>query len=469
MKLTIDDVLSLEYVHHIGVAGLKPYKGIHVSTDSRMTKPGSVFFAIRGEKFNGHEFVNKAFEAGALLAVIDERDEVPPVQDKPFVIVKDTVKALGQLANSYRKKFFIPCIAVAGSNGKTTTKDMVAVVLSEKYSVLKTEGNRNNHIGVPQTLFRLKKKHDIAVIEIGSNHFGELAYLCSIVEPTHGLITNVGREHLEFFKDRKGVAKEEGALFDSLNSSGIGFVNTDDPWIIKKAKRLRKKVTYGFAKPRVHVRGKFLGLDETACGSLAVKAKEKKEFRIRLSVPGKHLVANALAASAVGIAFGVPAKSIQTSLLRFSGVSKRMQVHTIGGITIIDDTYNANPESMFAALETLRAIQSRGNKIAVLADMYELGGQSEGEHRKIGEKVRDYADCLMTYGVQAKIIFDNALLKMKFHYDQKNVLSEYLTEFVTPGDVVLVKGSRGMTMEDVVIFLHEQLKHRRQIAASRAG
>ena len=468
MKLTIDDVLSLRHIQRMNVEGLKPKATVHVSTDSRSMKSGDVFFAIRGEKYDGHQFVDKAFEAGAAIAVVDDRSDVPSLPEKPMIVVKDTTKALGHLANTYRRKFSIPFLAVAGSNGKTTSKDMIADVLSKTFSVLKTEGNLNNHIGVPKTLFRLGKKHDIAVIEVGTNHPGELKYLCGILEPTHGLVTNIGREHLEFFHDLKGVAKEEGTLFDSLGSAGTSFVNVDDPWVLQRSVKLKDKITYGFTK-QGNVRGMFLGLDKKACGSFSVKVKGKKEFVVRLSVPGKQAVANALAASTVGIEFGIPTKHIRTSLFRFSATSKRMQVYTMRGVTIIDDTYNANPESMVAALETLGAMRTRGKKIAVLADMLELGEYSTEEHRTVGEKVGEFADCLLTYGRQAKVIFDNTRVKMKFHYDQKNVLSEYLQEFVTPGDMVLVKGSRGMAMEDVVTFLLERLKHRLRNAVSLAG
>ena len=462
MKLTVDDVLSLDHVRTMNVAGVKRTQRLEVSTDSRTAKPGSVFFAIRGEKFDGHQYIDEAFEAGAVIAVVDQRCDPGVLRNRPAVVVNDATAALGQLANRYRRKFSIPVLAIAGSNGKTTTKDMVADVLSEKYSVLKTEGNHNNHIGVPQTLFRMAKNHDVAVLELGTNHPGELARLCTIVEPTHGLITNIGREHLEFFRDLEGVAKEESSLFDSLAPSGTAFVNADDAGVAAKAKKLRKRVTYGFGRNRVRVHGRFLALDENGRGSLSVRARGKRGFLVQLSVPGRHLVGNALAASAVGLALRVSPKSIQTSLRRFSASSKRMEVRIVRGVTIIDDTYNANPESMLAALETLHSMHSRGKKIAVLADMLELGKQSMREHQAVGENVG--VDCLLTFGRYARAIHESASAKTKFHYDQKNVLSEYLAELVTPGDIVLVKGSHGMAMEDVVTFLVERLNQRQRMS-----
>lgn len=453
MGLTIGDVLAIPSVGRLNAGTLKPSRVAGVSTDSRVIRRGDVFFAIRGEKFDGHRFILNAFEKGASLAVVDERCDVAVHGSKPLLLVRDTVASLGELAARYRREFDIPIIAVAGSNGKTTTKDMMAQVLKRRFAVLSTQGNLNNQIGVPLTLFQLKKRHEIAVVELGTNHFGEIRSLCRIVQPTHGLITNVGREHLEFLVDSKGVATEEGALFDFLGTTGTGFVNVDDRWVVRRSKVLKRKVTYAFSRAGVHVQGKFLGLDRMARGLFSVKAKRKREFLVRLSAPGEHLVGNALAAASVGLFFKVPAAAIQRALGRFRPASKRMEVHTLGGVTIIDDTYNANPDSMLAALETLKAMDSRGRKIAVLGDMLELGKKSEVEHRRVGSAAADSAEYLLTYGSNARYIHDASAVRMKFHFDQKNVLSEYLAELAAPGDIVLVKGSRGMLMEDVVRFL----------------
>jgi len=402
--------------------------------------------------------VNEAFERGAILAVIDER---APGDAGPAVVVRDTTVALGQLARRHRKKFSIPFVAIAGSNGKTMTKDMLGAVLARKYSVLKTEGNLNNHIGVPQTLLRLHDRHTAAVIEVGTNHPGELAYLCDIVEPTHSLITNIGREHLEFFSDLEGVAEEEGAVFDALGSHGIAFVNVDDPFVVRRARKIRRRITYGFSNKPAHVRGTLLTIDDKARASLAIRVRGRKEFLVRLAVPGKHTGANALAAAAVGAAFRIPLSEIQKSLEQFRGTSKRMEVLKIGGVTLLNDTYNANPDSMIAALETLQAIRTSGKKIAVLADMLELGERTEEEHRSVGLATKPCTDYLMTFGSNARFIYESSSVEMKFHYEQKNVLSEYLAELVSPGDVVLIKGSRAMRMEDVVLFLRERLSRNR--------
>ncbi len=464
MTLTFDDLLSLPGARGYNIEGMgqRTFKG--VSTDSRTTKQGEIFFAIRGERLDGHEFVGRAFENGALIAVIHTPQSIDMFKTHPLLLVEDSTKALGKLAKNYRRKFDIPIIAVAGSNGKSTTKDMIAAVLGKKYNVLKTEGNLNNHIGVPHTLFRLQQKHDLAVIEIGTNHFGELSYLCEILEPTHGLITNVGREHLEFFGDVKGAAKAEGELYESLGRSGIGFINADDPWVVRKAKVVKRKVTYGFAKTNVHIRGRFLGINDRARAAFSAKVKGKREFNIQLSVPGKHAASCALGAAAVGIQFNVAQRKIQQALRGFTSASKRMETMSTGGITILNDTYNANPDSVLAALETMSAMRCRGKKIVVLADMLELGAHAREEHRGIGTRIGDSgAEYLLTCGHLAKFIHDESDIPLKFHYDEKNILSEYLSELVSPGDIVLVKGSRRMRMEDVVTFLVERFEQGKRV------
>ena len=467
MKLTQKDILSVKHMHAIGFEAPQRFACSGASTDSRTVHSGDLFIAIRGEKFDGHNFVTKAIEAGAAGLVVDAKwaDANPILLSSlnvPRLIVEDTVRALGQLATVYRRRFRIPVLVVGGSNGKTTTKEMVRAVLGTKYKVLATEGNLNNHLGVPQTLLRLEKKHQIAVIEIGTNHFGEIAYLCSIIEPTHALVTNVGREHLEFFGSLAGVAKAEGEAFEWLRANrpgtATGFINADDARLFTKARGLKKLVSFAFRK-QATVRGKLLSVSEHACARLEIKAKGKRSFTVELSVPGPHNAQNALAAATVGLFFRVPSAKIQKGLSSFTGSSKRMQLVKLDGVTILNDTYNANPDSVMAAFQTLRSASTKGKKIAVLADMLELGQNAVDEHRRIGQAAAKYGvEYLLTYGTLAQHIHDAAATKFKAHYDQKNILSEYLAELLTDGDIVLVKGSRGMKMEDVVTFLTERMK-----------
>jgi UDP-N-acetylmuramoyl-tripeptide--D-alanyl-D-alanine ligase len=458
MKLTTEDLLALEPVSllNFDVCSGKRVKGI--STDSRTTKPGEVFFAFRGERFDGHDFLEQVFERGALCAVVEKSDRLGAAANCPLLVVENVIKAYGRLARIYRRKFRIPVLAVAGSNGKTMTKEMIGAVLAKKFRVLKTEKNLNNHIGVPETLFRLREMHEIAVVEVGTNHFGEVEYLCDILEPTHGLITNIGREHLEFFGDLDGVAKAEGELFTRLGTDGVGFLNADDPRLVRLASSLSKRIPYGFRSSNVRVRGSFLGLDKNACARFSARARGKRPFEVQLATPGKQAVGNALAAATVGLTFRVPKAKIREALEKFRSSDKRMEIIRRSGVTIMNDTYNANPDSVAAALETLQAMQCRGKKIAILGDMLELGAAAEAEHRSIGAAVHQYGvDYLLTYGAHSIRTHEASSVKMKFHYDQRNVLSEYAAELLSPGDIVLVKGSRAMKMEDVVTFLLSRL------------
>lgn len=458
MNITIKDILRIDRIAEFNINAIdcKTFKGI--STDSRSVKPGELFFAIRGEKFDGHLFVNDAYSAGAVCTIIDQKADRTPYLDQPVIVVKDTIRALGHLAKVYRSKFNIPFLAIAGSNGKTTTKEMIAAVLSTQHKILSTQYNFNNQIGVPLTLFRLRKNHEIAVIEIGTNHLGELEYLCDILQPTHGLITNIRREHLEFFRNIDGVEEAEGELFQWFKKGGTGFVNIDDPRITRQAVKLKKKISYGFLRLNAHVRGKFIGIDDKGCSEFLVKVKNKKDFTVRLSIPGKHAVINGLAAAAVGIGFGIKQKKIQQALELFRAVDKRMEVINIGSKKILNDTYNANPESVIVALDTLQSMKCSGNKIIIMADMLELGEVAQQEHERIGKEIEKRGfEYLLTFGDMAKFINESANVKMKIHYDQKNVLSEYACELASEGDIILVKGSRGMKMEDVVTFLVERL------------
>lgn len=458
MRLPVRDLLHIEHLAVYGADGVKVRAFTGVATDSRAVRKGDIFVALKGENADGHRFVRDALRQGAACAVVENGSEADLVPGTMIMVVRDTVRALGHVANIYRKKFSIPFLAVAGSNGKTTTKDMIAAVLRVRYRVLVTEGNHNNHIGVPQTLFRLMPGHSIAVVEIGTNHFGELAYLCGILNPTHGMITTIGREHLEFFRDLRGVAKAEGELFDYLGQSGTIFVNAGDARVVSLGRRIRKKILYGFEGRNLDVRGIPGGVDAKGCASFMVKPRRGKPFQVSLSVPGRHAMINALAAAAVGLHFKVPVPAIRRALRGFAAAEKRMQIIDAGGVTILNDTYNANPDSVLVALETLRDMSCSGKRIAILADMLELGVASRREHEKIGRALRRMnVEYLLTYGEMAGMISQAADVPSKFHYDQKNMLSEYAAELLSAGDCVLVKGSRGMRMEDVVSFLVQRL------------
>ena len=466
MNLTLADLASVpgSMLRGPSLRGSVRFRGI--STDSRTLKRGDVFVALRGENFDGHRYVAAAIERGAAAIVVESSYLPGGDEHVPCLVVGNSATALGDLALRYRKKFSIPVVAVAGSNGKTTTKDMIACVLAKRFSVLSTQGNLNNHIGVPQTLFRLRPGHDVAVVEIGTNHPGELTALCRILDPTHGLVTGIGKEHLEFFGSVNGVAKEEGALFTFLGSKAgaVAFVNGDDPLVVRASRGVRRRVLYGVDARTAAVRGERGIMDASGRPQFDLRRRGvKRPTGVRLRVAGAHQVLNAVAAAAVGVHFGVPLREIVKGLESFRPASKRMEVLAFGGMTVLNDTYNANPESTVAALRTLAAAKTGGKRIAVLGDMLELGNAAPREHALVGrEAARLKIDYVLTYGEYAREIHRTAGGPGAIHYEQKNMLSEYVAELAGPGDVILVKGSRGMKMEDVVTFLRE--RHRMDTA-----
>ena len=437
-----------------------------VSTDSRSVSGGQIFFALRGENFDGHKFVSDAIAKGASCAVVERKwldQNRDYAQTLPLVVVENTVTALGQLARIHRRKFDVPVVAVGGSNGKTTTKEMVARVLGKKMKVLKTAGNHNNQIGVPLTLFQLSRSHEAAVVEIGTNQPGEIARLCEILLPTGGLITNIGREHLEFFRNIAGVGKEEGALFEFLGANnGTAFVNKDDDFVVALSSSVKRRFTYGFTANRSLRRdmaGRLFGFDAAGRGLFEMKYKRKTEL-VRLGVPGIHNAFNAAAAAAVGFYFGVSAREIKKALESYRSIEKRMELLKIGGVTILNDTYNSNPDSVTAAVRWLSMVTSSGRRIVALGDMLELGKAAAREHREVGKKIaKQKFDYLLTYGNLAREIAVAADSRLKAEsFEDKSKLIERLMGLVAPGDVVLVKGSRGMKMEEVVNTLAEKLK-----------
>jgi UDP-N-acetylmuramoyl-tripeptide--D-alanyl-D-alanine ligase len=458
MKLTARDIDALGLREFRSRELLtEPLNG--VSTDSRTVGAGELFVALRGGQFDGHRYLRDAVERGARGLMVDAKASAGDLPRVPVLVVEDTTRGLGMLARFHRDRFSIPVLAVAGSSGKTTTKEMIAAVLGSRYRVLSTEKNYNNQIGVPKTLFRLDRKHDIAVVEIGTNHPGELAPLCEMLAPTHGLMTNIGAEHLEFFASLDGVTAEEGVLFDALaRGGGTAFVNADDPRVVTLARRCRRRIRYGFHARGTAVRGKGLRLDEQARARFEFQGgRMRKRAAVRLSVPGGHQGMNALAAAAVGLTFRVPVREIVAALESFAAPEKRMAVLDLNGVTVLNDTYNANPDSTVAALETLAAMNTSGKRIAVLADMLELGAAEAAEHQRVGEAAgRLGLDYVLTYGPRAKEIHRAVRGPFAAHYDQKNVLAEFLAELLAPGDLVLLKGSRGMAMEDVLVFLTQR-------------
>jgi UDP-N-acetylmuramoyl-tripeptide--D-alanyl-D-alanine ligase len=478
-RLTKSDYEQVGHFAGSGVESLQAKGGLDnpsVVIDTRaVTNSTAIFVALKGEMQDGHAFVAQAFEKGVGLCLVSRawfNENEKTFADKNFLVAEDTEAALQKLANVYRKKFLIPVVAVTGSSGKTTTKDMIAAVLSKKYHVAKTEGKLNNHLGVPLTIFRFSPETEIAVVEMGMNHYGEIKNLCSLAEPTHGLITNVGTAHIEFFGNRENIAAAKGEMFDYVGGTGgTLFVNADDALVLKKSEAFERKIFYGLDAANTEVSGKLESLGKLAEPTLVLQSGAK-QVKVSMKVSGRHFAINAVAAAAVGLNFGVSLSGIKAALESYEPKenSKRMEVKKIsiksGEIFLFNDAYNANTESMMAALETLSLVETTGKRIAVLGDMLEMGEQSKAEHQRVGKKISDLnaaaekINALLTFGEAAKHIAEEARVKTKLHFTDKDKLTEKLFEMIESGDAALIKGSRGMKMEAVADgLLREEKNH----------
>lgn len=423
--------------------------------DSREVEFGNLFFALSGEQTDGHRFVAAALGGGASAAVV-ERSWIRSAEPEkgPLVVVDAPDLAMGDLARFYRRRFDIPIVAITGSNGKTTTKDMAAAVLSTRYEVLATEGNLNTRLGVPMTLFRLTAAHDVAVIEMGISEHHGLTYLCEIADPTIGVITNIGPTHLEFLGSVEGVAQAKGELLEYLDESSMTILNFDDLYLPKERAKGR---LLGFGIDEIcQFRGERLVIDQGGCGCFSLQGRN-----FSLSIPGRHNVYNALAATAVGAALEVPLEDAAAALKTFAPTRLRSQLIRHNGIRLLNDSYNANPASMRAALTTLAELEPEPGcrRVAVLGDMLELGETEICAHQDLG---RDAAaagvDAVYAFGALAETVAAAATENgmpagWVLAFDDKGLLTEALMSLLKPGDVVLVKGSRGVALEEVVELL----------------
>ncbi len=440
-----------------------------VTTDSRAVRRGDLFVALLGERHNGHDFVTDAVRRGAAGAIVQKAMALPGgaagVPGRPFLVkVPDTLAAFQQLAAQHRSRFRIPLVAVTGSNGKTTTKDMVALVLAERGRVLKTEGNLNNRIGVPQTLLRLTTHHDAAVVEMGVDHQGQTSRLCELARPTIGLITNVGPDHLEFFGSLEASAQAKGELLDQLPPDGAVVLNADDPYYEYLASRARCRViAFGLAAT-ADVRAGAVAQDEGGARFGLLLPGRTRPVPVRLRVPGLHNVANALAASAVGHVLGLSGAAIARGLARFRAAAMRSQVVTVSGIRIINDCYNANPASMKAAVDLLAQLGRGGRTLAVLGDMLELGREAETWHREVGAYLAERGiSFLIACGALGRHLAEGARraglpAEQVRETEDAEEAAGLAGRLVCPGDTVLVKASRGMRLERVVEALMERTR-----------
>ncbi len=422
--------------------------------DSRTAKPGQVFVALRGEHTDGHRFVAGALRAGAAAALVGPDWDGIAAGTGPLLVADDPQSALQRWAKAHREAFEIPVVAVAGSNGKTTTRSMLGHILSSLGPSLATEGNLNNHLGVPLTLLRLTAEHRAAAVEMGINHAGELTALCEIAAPTSGVITNAGREHLEGLGTPEAAAKAEFELAEYLlRNGGQAVVNGDDALLMSfiRGRRVR---TFGMG-PGCDVRAEGVGT-----GSL-----QGSRFRIaggpevKIALPGAHNVMNALAALAAAATAGVSLDDAAAALASYPGTEHgRLELLELGGLRILDDTYNANPDSVRAALAVLKSVTVEGRRLVALGDMLELGGASEAEHEAAGSLLEG-VDTAWLAGQFAPAVARGArgagVAHIEMYPDSKELASS-IHGRLRPGDLLLVKGSRGTRMERVVEALKQE-------------
>jgi UDP-N-acetylmuramoyl-tripeptide--D-alanyl-D-alanine ligase len=428
-----------------------------ICTDSRQVEPGDLFLALDGERFDGHAFLPEVARRGA-AAVVAERRKLPAGFNAcPVILVENSRRALGRLGAAYRREFDLPVVAVGGSNGKTTTKELIASVLRQRKATLWSEASYNNDVGVPLTLLRLERTHQAAVLEAGTNHPGELKPLLQMMAPRFGVVTNIGREHLEFFHDLVGVVHEEGFIAECLPRDGVLFLNGDNPWSEILARRTRSRVILVGLERGHDCTARDVRVDENG-SAFTVDCRYPGlagEYCIKLL--GRHQVINALLAFAVGAEMGLNREEIQCGLLACAPAKMRLQLSNPGGIRILDDSYNANADSMLAALQTLREMPCAGRRVAVLGDMAELGDCSRAAHFEVGRRAAasrlDQLFAIGRRGCQIAAAAREGGFKSVIEIDEVERAAQAVKEFARPGDVVLVKASRSMRLERITEVL----------------
>lgn len=419
-----------------------------ISIDTRTLQVGDVFIAIQGDNFDGHQFLEQAKQAGAVAAIVSREVEC----DFPQILVEDTRIALGQIAAHHRQQFKIPVIALTGSSGKTSTKEMIASILRQKGEVLSNQGNFNNDIGAPLSLLRLTSEHDYAVFELGANHMHEIDYTAGLVKPDVALINNVGPAHIEGFGSEEGVAKAKGEIYQRLATDGVAIINADDQFASYWQGLIKQQQVYRFAvEQQADFTANDIQFDQQGHARFILQSPSG-DIAIQLPVPGQHNVMNALAASACCFAVGIDLLAIKAGLEKAPDVPGRLiSQRGLRGATIIDDTYNANPASVKAAIDVLS--QLPGKRILVLGDMGELGDEAVHYHRQVGEVAKQFAiDACYTVGELSQAVGDGFKGPGE-HFTDKQSLITTLQQQIDGDTVCLIKGSRSAKMEDIVAAL----------------
>jgi len=442
-----------------------------ISIDSRTLIPGDLFFAIIGPNFDGHDFIIKAFRKGAVGAVVckgastllqNEQRE----KNKIIIEVKDTLSALQDWSKHYKDKFKTFNICVTGSNGKTTTKEIIAHILSQEFPLLKTSGNYNNEIGIPLTLLQLDKSHKLLVAEMGMRGLGEIKILTNFIPPDLAVITNVGEAHIGLLGSKDNIFKAKTELLQSLDKEGITILNRDDPYFFKMSKIVKDKKLYTFGiENKSDIMACNVRMESDKGMRFTLKVQNGRSREIYFPLLGRHNIYNALAAAAAAFAMGIELDLIEKGLSSFKPLDLHMQFSNFyNGIKIINDSYNASPLSVKNALETLAEVAQKNRKIAILGDMLELGEKADFYHREIGKEVAKLSiDTLITVGQGGKIIAQSSKEEgmaeeriFSFEKNEKKNLSKNLLSLAKPGDFILLKGSREMKMEEILEFLQKE-------------
>ena len=428
-----------------------------MQSDSRKVRSGDLFVALKGAKADGHDFAEAAINHGAVAALVSR-----PISEKlPSIEVEDTLRAYGDIAAGYRQMTGVKVVGITGSVGKTTTKEMTASVLEAAYHTAKTEGNHNNNLGLPMTIMDMPENTEVAVLEMGMNHSGEMEYLSDIARPDLAIITNIGTMHIEHLGTREGILQAKLEIMRGMPDDGAGVFIGDEPlfWNIRAIGK-HKKYYYGIENHACDVTATdIVELDD---GVRFVVHGFGQQFELFVPMLGRHAVYNALAATTVGLLLGVKPEQIQARFSSFHNTGMRQKIYVKNGVTIIEDCYNAGPESTEAALDVLAGIKTDGRRIAVLGDMLELGNRSAAEHYRIGRLAVGKADLLLTYGEHSVRTLTGAITggmnpTNTDHFDTHEDMAHMLKMRVSEGDVVLFKGSRGMRMEKVLqLFLDDK-------------
>ncbi len=456
MKKNIQTVLTATGGRLIHRGSDQKFTGL--SIDSRTLESGELFLCLTGERFNGHDFLSDAVRKEAAGLIVSSLDKLPDMKEGegPFVVqVEDTLLGLQSLAHYFRKHFSLKVVGITGTNGKSTTKEMIASIANTQFNTLKSHGNFNNHIGLPLNLLRLNDQHEVAILEMGMSAKGEIARLAQIAEPDIGLITNISEAHMVHLPTVRDVQSAKGELFAALNESSCAVVNADDPLVLELAKNLRsKKITFG-----VDNEADVRGLDirpGTGFGYQFSLVTSGGTHPVNLPFPGRYNVLNAVAAAATGFALGLAPEQIVKGLETSELLGQRVQVRQEKGMTLLDDTYNANPRSMLEAIKTLSGLNSTGKRFLVIGDMFELGKNETTAHQLLGKQVAEGSiDFLVGVGDLIGLTVESAIAagqpkEQSAFFKTHEEAARFLQDNAQSGDVILFKGSRGAQMERVL-------------------